>query len=184
MHSHRFKVPITAKIRLCPTFSETQQALAAVESAGASGVCLHARFQQDRPNLAAIPEAVPALLGPLSIATIYNGDAFCHSDMDRMRKLSGATSVMVGRGALCNASIFRVGDGSAEEPSAVAARFVALGAPSALDNDLEDTQFVLSWMLRGTVARVYAPGQSLRCTAYGFTAFYAPTHSHAYTHLH
>lgn len=64
----------------------------------------------------------------------------------QLRRDTGADNIMIGRGALCNASIFRPGPAAA--PCEVAARFVGLGAPTLYDNDLEDTQFVLSWMMR------------------------------------
>jgi tRNA-dihydrouridine synthase 2 len=46
------------------------------------------------------------LQSPLSIPVIANGDVFERSDIEKLRKDTGVSSVMIARGALKNPSIF------------------------------------------------------------------------------
>eukprot|EP00975_Prorocentrum_lima_P045538 9531817-Prorocentrum_lima.AAC.1 len=79
----------------------------AVESGGGSAIAIHARFTEDRPNVAAIPRAVLPLANSVQIPVIYNGDGFNPRDLKSLLKKSGCDSIMLARGAMWNASLFR-----------------------------------------------------------------------------
>ena len=64
---------------------------------------------------------------PSSLPLILNGDVFSPDEIARARADSGADSLMLGRGALWNPSVFRVASGGSMAPqSEVVARFMAL----------------------------------------------------------
>ena len=54
-------------------------------------------------------------LHPISIPIIGNGDIFTHSDIAKMRKVTGLTSVMIARGAALNPAIFSPGNTTSTE---------------------------------------------------------------------
>mmetsp|Transcript_18822 Transcript_18822/g.46155 ORF Transcript_18822/g.46155 Transcript_18822/m.46155 type:complete len:436 (-) Transcript_18822:214-1521(-) len=106
--SRNVNIPVTAKIRLHDSRFGTQALCKAVESGGGSAVAVHARFTEDRPTTAAAPQALLTSTNGLSIPVIYNGDIFSPKDVKKYKSKSGANSVMLARGPMWNASIFRV----------------------------------------------------------------------------
>lgn len=52
-------------------------------------------------------EALAPVVSSLSVPVLANGDIFVREDIERVRQVSGATSFLIARGALNNASIFR-----------------------------------------------------------------------------
>ncbi|XP_068656153.1 uncharacterized protein [Aristolochia californica] len=60
----------------------------------------------DRPRDPAKWNEIADIVAALSIPVIANGDVFEYDDFQRIKSATGASSVMVARGALWNASMF------------------------------------------------------------------------------
>lgn len=100
-------VPITAKIRAGYDHADDVEVLArAVEAGGASLLTVHCRTRaegyQPEVDWTRIARAVAAV----SIPVCGNGSVDTHADLERMRRETGATHVMVGRGAIADPWIF------------------------------------------------------------------------------
>jgi tRNA-dihydrouridine synthase len=78
-----------------------------LEQAGADAIGVHARQVHERPVDSAHWEALAPVVSSLSVPVLANGDIFVRDDIDKVRETSGASSVMIARGALNNPSIFR-----------------------------------------------------------------------------
>lgn len=100
-------VPVTAKVRLLDTTQETLDLCRVLEQAGVAAIGIHARLKDDRPRHPAKWEQIPALSSALSVPLLYNGDVFVHDDIAALKERTGASSIMIARGAMWNASIFR-----------------------------------------------------------------------------
>eukprot|EP00249_Psilotum_nudum_P015607 c25424_g1_i1 orf=352-1401(-) len=100
-------IPVTCKIRLLRKPQETIEVVRRIEKTGVSAIAVHGRKVADRPKDPAQWEAIADVVSVLSIPVIANGDVFEYSDFQRMKDATGASSVMVARGACWNASIFR-----------------------------------------------------------------------------
>jgi len=100
-------LPITCKLRLLHTERESVELVQRLERMGVSAIACHARHVEDRPRHRALRERVGVLAAALTIPLIYNGDAFYASDIQHIMRTTGARGVMVARGAMWNASIFR-----------------------------------------------------------------------------
>lgn len=105
--TRNLSIPVTCKIRLLEKHDDTMRLIKAAESAGVSAIAIHARHISDRPRNPARVSMVPSVISQMSVPAIYNGDVFYHDDIQRMKKLSGASSVMIARGAQWNVSVFR-----------------------------------------------------------------------------
>ncbi|GER28220.1 tRNA-dihydrouridine synthase [Striga asiatica] len=77
-----------------------------IEKTGVSALAVHGRKVADRPRDPAKWGEIADVVAALSIPVIANGDVFEYEDFERIRVVTGASSVMVARGALWNASIF------------------------------------------------------------------------------
>lgn len=96
----------------------------------------------DRPRDPANWSEIATVVDALSIPVIANGDVFEYQDFERIRAVTGASSVMVGRGALWNASIFR----PEETPFEVVKREYV--RKSILwDHDIKSTKYTLKEMI-------------------------------------
>ncbi|MCL7041210.1 hypothetical protein MKW94_028908 [Papaver nudicaule] len=98
--------PVTCKIRLLKTSHDTVELARRIEKTGVSAVAVHGRKVEDRPRDPAKWNEITDVVAALSIPVIVNGDVFEYEDFQRIKAATGASSVMVGRGALWNASIF------------------------------------------------------------------------------
>ena len=103
------KKPITAKIRLGWDNSSINavEVAKAIESAGASAVCVHGRtreqFYQGHSNWSEIAKVKKGVLIPV----IGNGDVASFSDAKQMFEQTGCDMIMIGRAALGNPWIFK-----------------------------------------------------------------------------
>ena len=100
-------VPVTAKLRAgYDDTSQIEELARAAENGGASLVTLHCRTRAeaycDAVDWTRIARAVRAV----SIPVCGNGGIATHGDLARMRRETGATFAMVGRGALADPWIF------------------------------------------------------------------------------
>ncbi len=95
-------IPVSCKIRLKDTASDTVDFVKALEAAGAQAIGVHARTASDRPHDAPHWDQLKALVDAVSVPVIVNGDIWGPAEADEVRKLSGCSSVMCARGALKN----------------------------------------------------------------------------------
>ncbi|KAG7390608.1 tRNA-dihydrouridine(20) synthase [NAD(P)+]-like [Phytophthora boehmeriae] len=100
-------IPVSCKIRLLPETQDTVDTARRLQDAGAYAVGVHMRQIHERPHDKASWEALAPVVSALSVPVLANGDVFEYNDMDKLRKISGASSFLIARGALANASIFR-----------------------------------------------------------------------------
>ncbi|KAL3526945.1 hypothetical protein ACH5RR_011601 [Cinchona calisaya] len=98
--------PVTCKIRLLKSSRDTVELARRIEKTGVSALAVHGRRVADRPRDPAKWIEIADVVAALSIPVIANGDVFEFEDFDRVKVATGASSVMVARGALWNASIF------------------------------------------------------------------------------
>ncbi|RAL50604.1 hypothetical protein DM860_014546 [Cuscuta australis] len=98
--------PITCKIRLLKCSQDTVELARRIEKTGISALAVHGRKVPDRPRDPAKWSEIADVVSALSIPVIANGDVFEYDDFQRIKDATGASSVMVARGALWNASIF------------------------------------------------------------------------------
>ena len=101
--------PVTVKLRkgfdeLSPNFIEAAKT---AESAGASAVCLHARFRSQFYSGKADWDAIKALKKAVSIPVIGNGDVTDPASYREILAHTGCDGVMIGRGAMGNPWVFR-----------------------------------------------------------------------------
>jgi tRNA-dihydrouridine synthase 2 len=104
-------LPVTCKIRLLDNFHDTLQLAKLIESCGVAAMAVHARRRHDRPRHWAQWDQFRLLREslPRSLPLILNGDVFAPPDVPRSLESTSADSLMLGRGALWNPSIFAVG---------------------------------------------------------------------------
>ncbi|WOL15951.1 hypothetical protein Cni_G24733 [Canna indica] len=97
---------VTCKIRLLNSPQETVELARQIEKTGVSALAVHGRKVKDRPRDPAKWNEIADVVAALSIPVIANGDVFEYEDFGRIKDATAASSVMVARGALWNASIF------------------------------------------------------------------------------
>jgi len=139
-------IPVSLKVRLLEKESDSVELLRRAEHAGASAVAVHSRYVHERPHQKAHWDILGNVIksSALSIPVIANGDVLSREDIQSLKTISGADSVMVARGAIANPSIFALyGHGV---PRDVAVRRYVEHAVS-LDNCLNNTKYVVKLML-------------------------------------
>ncbi|KAK4764607.1 hypothetical protein SAY86_025697 [Trapa natans] len=99
-------IPVTCKIRLLSSSNDTVELARRIEKTGISALAVHGRKVPDRPRDPAKWNEIADVVAALSIPVIANGDVFEYDDFQRIKVTTGASSVMVARGAIWNASIF------------------------------------------------------------------------------
>lgn len=99
-------IPVTCKIRLLKSSQETVELAQQIEKTGVAALAVHGRRIADRPRDPAKWNEIADVVAALSIPVIANGDVFGYDDFQRIKVATGASSVMVARGALWNASVF------------------------------------------------------------------------------
>uniref|UniRef100_A0A1D1ZEY0 tRNA-dihydrouridine(20) synthase [NAD(P)+]-like n=1 Tax=Anthurium amnicola TaxID=1678845 RepID=A0A1D1ZEY0_9ARAE len=135
--------PVTCKIRLLKSSQETVELARRIEKTGVSALAVHGRRVADRPRDPAKWSEIADIAAALSIPVIANGDVFEYEDFDQIKRATGATSVMVARGALWNASIFcPYGKSSWEDVKREYIRKCTLW-----DNDIKSTKQTLKEMI-------------------------------------
>jgi len=94
---------------LLDTVSHTRDLGKLIESSGVSALAIHARRIPERPQHPAHWDELQQIIhsSNLSIPIIGNGDVLSFSDISAFKQKTGCNSVMIGRGALKNISIFR-----------------------------------------------------------------------------
>lgn len=99
--------PVTCKIRLKDNIQDTLDLVKLIEQTGVSALTVHGRTVAERPRNPAHWDQIKTISSALSIPVIANGDCFSYADMQKMKESTGASSVMIARAAMWNASVFR-----------------------------------------------------------------------------
>ena len=103
-------IPVTCKIRLLPDTEDTIALAQVIESTGVAALAVHGRTKSERPKDKNNDAAIRRVVESVSIPVIANGgseDIKCYQDIDRFRRVTGASSVMLARASELNPSIFR-----------------------------------------------------------------------------
>ncbi|KAM4734875.1 tRNA-dihydrouridine(20) synthase [NAD(P)+]-like isoform 3-T3 [Anableps anableps] len=103
-------VPVTCKIRILPSLEETVSLVQRIEKTGVTAVAVHGRFKDERPRHPVHCDYIQAVAQAVSIPVIANGGSLDlvknNSDIEKFRKATGASSVMLARAAMWNPSVF------------------------------------------------------------------------------
>ncbi|KAM8891919.1 tRNA-dihydrouridine(20) synthase [NAD(P)+]-like isoform 1-T1 [Spinachia spinachia] len=106
-------IPVTCKIRILPSLEDTVSLVRRIERTGVSAVAVHGRLKEERPRHPLHLDYIQAAAGAVSIPVIANGGSLdlvkTNKDIEDFRRTSGASSVMLARAAMWNASVFRAG---------------------------------------------------------------------------
>eukprot|EP00808_Paulinella_micropora_P002070 g28832.t1 len=143
------RVALTCKIRLLDEESKTLALLKMIEQCGVSAIGVHARRLPDRPTYRALIEQIPRLVKAVKVPILYNGDIFERSDIPRCRALSGASSLMIARGAQWNPSIFN--ENGMRPIQEMLEEYMALS--KRYRNHVVNSKYVLQGMLQGHASR-------------------------------
>lgn len=102
------EIPVTAKIRA--GFSNDNknavEMAQALEDAGASMICVHARTREQMYNPGIDLGIIADVKSAVKIPVVGNGDIYCANDALNMIKQTGCDGVMIARGARGNPWIF------------------------------------------------------------------------------
>jgi len=98
-------VPVSCKIRLLGTERETITLMQQLEQAGASAITVHARRVPERPRDPARWDEVKNLVDCVNIPVLANGDVWGKADAAKFLDTSGASGVLIARGAIGDPSL-------------------------------------------------------------------------------
>lgn len=112
------KIPVTAKIRLLPDMEETLKLVDIIQETGVTALAVHGRTKDQRQGHTNDVEAIKRISQYAKIPIIANGGSSnnrnseinTYAGIRKFWKESGASSVMIARGAEWNPSIFREGE--------------------------------------------------------------------------
>ncbi|GLE05697.1 hypothetical protein PINS_up014743 [Pythium insidiosum] len=150
--SSNLSIPVSAKIRLFSTTEETIEFAKALQDAGAVAIGLHARRVDERPVDDAHWDLLAPVVKALSVPVLVNGDIFNREHLERIQQVSGASSFLIARGALSNASIFRR-EGMLDSRQVV---LDYLKVAAETDNVFQNTKYNLSRMLPSKIDEAMA----------------------------
>ncbi|KAG6865101.1 hypothetical protein C0991_005062 [Blastosporella zonata] len=105
------EITVSAKIRLLPSQEDTLKLVERIVNTGISALTVHCRTrnmrEKDRATIERLREIVEFVEGMgRGIAVIENGDCLGWNDVQRVRSVTGAHSVMIARAAEANPSCF------------------------------------------------------------------------------
>ncbi|KAI9919992.1 hypothetical protein PsorP6_016037 [Peronosclerospora sorghi] len=125
-----------------------------LENAGAYAVGVHMRQIHERPHDKASWEKLAPVVSALSVPVLANGDVFKYENIEELRKISGASSFLIARGALANASVFRK-EGPLPVDQVVRAY---LETAAEVDNVFQNTKYNVMRMIPNSLDDAYASG--------------------------
>ncbi|XP_060893071.1 tRNA-dihydrouridine(20) synthase [NAD(P)+]-like [Labrus mixtus] len=103
-------IPVTCKIRILPSVEDTVSLVQRIEKTGVAAVAVHGRLKEERPRHPLHCDYIQAVARAVSIPVIANGGSLdmvkTNADIEEFRKATGASSVMLARAAMWNASVF------------------------------------------------------------------------------
>ncbi len=109
-------VPVTAKIRAGYDHARDVEVLArAVEAGGADLLTVHCRTREEGYQPEVDWTRIARAVNAVSIPVCGNGSVETHADLERMRRETGASFAMVGRGAIADPWVFSGREVSAAE---------------------------------------------------------------------
>ncbi|KAJ1982723.1 tRNA-dihydrouridine synthase 2 [Dimargaris verticillata] len=145
-------VPVTCKIRLLDTDPDTLDLVRMIESTGVKALAVHCRTRDERPAQPAHWDRLKPIVDAVTtIPVIVNGDVFRYEDIARAKEITGASSVMIARGAQSNPSVF-CSQGPANS-HLVAQQYVAIAL--AIHNRFQNTKYTLMQMYPYTKSKEY-----------------------------
>ncbi|XP_013884938.1 tRNA-dihydrouridine(20) synthase [NAD(P)+]-like [Austrofundulus limnaeus] len=174
-------IPVTCKIRILPSLKETVSLVQMIEKTGVAAIAVHGRFKEERPRHPVHCDYIQAIAQAVSVPIIANGGSLdlvkTNSDIENFRRAAGASSVMLARAAMWNASVFSSNgpvllEQVMEEYLKYAIRY---------DNHAFNTKYCLCQMLRDKVEsplgkQVQAAQTNADISeAYGLQEFYQQT---------
>ncbi|XP_035520939.1 tRNA-dihydrouridine(20) synthase [NAD(P)+]-like isoform X1 [Morone saxatilis] len=144
-------IPVTCKIRILPSLEETIGLVRRIEKTGVAAVAVHGRLKDERPRHPVHCDYIRAVARAVSIPVIANGGSLdlvkTNADIEEFRKATGASSVMLARAAMWNASVF-----SSRGPLPVESVMEEyLKYAIRYDNHAFNTKYCLCQMLRDKV---------------------------------
>eukprot|EP01084_Bolivina_argentea_P149799 261651_1 len=137
---------VTCKIRLLKDEKLTFELCKRLEKLDINALCIHARYISDRPSCVARIKLIKPITEMLNIPCIYNGDIYKYNDICIAKELSGCESVMIGRGAQWNISVFDK-NGKMERLDRIVKEYVSIGEKYA--NVFQNTKYVMVKMICG-----------------------------------
>jgi tRNA-dihydrouridine synthase 3 len=114
-------IPVTVKLRTgwSAEKANVREVARACEEAGASAIAVHGRSREQRYQRAADWDLIGKVAAERGIPVVGNGDVLTHYEARERLSRSGASSLMLARGALIKPWLFReIGEGRSWEPSA------------------------------------------------------------------
>ncbi|KAE8912923.1 hypothetical protein PF005_g10569 [Phytophthora fragariae] len=147
-------IPVSCKIRFLPEIQDTIDTAKRLEDAGAYAVGVHMRQIHERPHDKASWDRLAPVVSALSVPVLANGDVFEHEHINKLRKISGASSFLIARGALANPSIFR------KEGRLPVNQVVKdyLKAAAETDNVYQNTKYNVMRMIPSSLEDAFASG--------------------------
>ncbi|KAG2385507.1 hypothetical protein C9374_003322 [Naegleria lovaniensis] len=103
----KYGKPVTCKIRLLDSPEQTLELFEKLQNTGVTAICVHARYIPQRPREKAHSHLIEPISKIAKVPLIANGDVFKPEDIERVKSVTGCSSVMIARGAMWNLSIFR-----------------------------------------------------------------------------
>lgn len=104
-------IPVTCKIRILPSLEETVGLVQRIEKTGVAAIAIHGRFKEERHRHPVHCDYIQAAAQAVSIPVIANGGSLdlvkTNADVAQFKRACGASSVMLARAAIWNASVFR-----------------------------------------------------------------------------
>ena len=100
------EVAVTCKIRLLERAEDTAELMRRLEATGVAAIGVHARRVPDRPRHRALTDELALLFSLRAVPCLYNGDLFASPAIPPHVQLPPNTSVLLGRGAMWNPSVF------------------------------------------------------------------------------
>uniref|UniRef100_A0A6G1S6P8 tRNA-dihydrouridine(20) synthase [NAD(P)+]-like n=1 Tax=Aceria tosichella TaxID=561515 RepID=A0A6G1S6P8_9ACAR len=142
-------LPITCKIRILPDLKATLDLVTMIESCGVSAIAVHGRTKEQKSNSEANSDEVLTKISSVlaDIPMIANGGSNnikSYADILRFKEKTGASSVMIARCAMRNASIFKP-DNTLEPIEDVIKGYLKLAV--RYDNSIAQTKYTLQTML-------------------------------------
>ncbi|XP_074645438.1 tRNA-dihydrouridine(20) synthase [NAD(P)+]-like [Tubulanus polymorphus] len=104
------RIPITCKIRVLPDLDDTLKLVKLIESTGVTALGVHGRTREERPRHHNRNDVIQKIAETIGIPVIANGGSQSikkYEDIEKFRRATGASSVMIARAAQWNTSIFR-----------------------------------------------------------------------------
>uniref|UniRef100_T1K9A9 DUS-like FMN-binding domain-containing protein n=2 Tax=Tetranychus urticae TaxID=32264 RepID=T1K9A9_TETUR len=108
--TNNLSVPVTCKIRCLPSLEKTLELVKIIQSTGVSAVAVHGRTKDERTQHKNRNDYIREISRYLTIPVIANGgsgEINCYEDIEKFRRETEASSVMIARSPESNCSIFR-----------------------------------------------------------------------------